>query len=242
MKYALISDLHSNLEALSAVFEDISMQSITKVICLGDIIGYGASPKECLDLVKQKCQWTIAGNHDHAVVGLCNKEYFNPYARSAADWTLHQLAEDDISYIKKLPFILELENFICVHANLDKPEEWGYVLDEWDANATFLKMGNSKICFIGHSHVPLIFEADQYIRYISQFQTFELKKVCRYIVNVGSVGQPRDWNPMAAYVVFDTDHQTLTLRRIAYNVEQSQRRIREAGLPDFLAERIQFGR
>jgi predicted phosphodiesterase len=242
MRYAIVSDLHSNLEAVSAVFFHIDSQKVDEVICLGDIVGYGGSPKEVLDLVRARCKVVIAGNHDHAVAGKTDREYFNPSAKTAVEWTAKQLSQEDLQYLCELPFLIKKENFICVHANLSEPEKWYYILDEFDASATFAKMDAAKACFIGHSHVPAIFEDSEYVNCFGFYEQFQLNPANRYIVNVGSVGQPRDGIVDAAYAVYDSTSMYVQLFRVPYNISSAQAHILSAGLPKFLAERIEHGR
>lgn len=242
MRYAILSDIHSNLEAMTSVLEDIHALRVDEILCLGDIVGYGANPKECLDLVKKECHRVVIGNHDHAVIGLTNKEYFNPNAKKAVEWTADQLAPEDTGFLKRLPMIQTLENFVMAHASLNKPEDWGYILDEYEADQCFGLMGNALVTFIGHSHIPLAFENGRFVRCLGFISHFEMDERCRYIVNVGSVGQPRDGVNLAAYILYDSEKLTLDLRRVPYDIQRAQKKILEAGLPEFLAERIQYGR
>ena len=242
MKIALISDLHSNEEALRAVLKDISQKKADKIVCLGDIIGYGASPRQCVELVKKHADITICGNHDMAALGLTNKDYFNPNAKHAVEWTQNQLNDTDVEFLKNLPLVAEWEDLIFVHANLSDPSSWGYILDEFDADATFSVMGQHNVCFIGHSHVPVVFEEGEIVKYLGNYEQYPTLPGRKYIVNVGSVGQPRDGNPDAAYVLYDTHHSLIELRRVSYDIKNAQSRIVKAGLPEFLAERIAFGR
>jgi len=242
MKIALISDLHSNEEALVAVLEDIAKKKADKVVCLGDIIGYGASPGECVELVRKNADIVIAGNHDMAALGLTNKDYFNPNAKHAVEWTQNQLSKEDSQFLRDLPMVEELDDLIFVHANLNDPSGWGYILDEFDADTTFSSMNNHRLCFIGHSHVPVVFEEGEIVKYLGNYEHFPTLPDRKYIVNVGSVGQPRDGNPDAAYVLYDTHHASIELRRVPYDIKNAQFRILRAGLPEFLAERIAFGR
>jgi predicted phosphodiesterase len=241
-RYAIVSDLHSTLEAVNAVFFHIDSQKVDAVLCLGDIVGYGGSPKEVLDLVRARCTVVIAGNHDHAVVGKTDRDYFNPNAKIAVEWTANQLSQEDFQYLSELPFLVKKENFICVHANLSEPEKWHYVLDEFDASATFARMNEAKVCFIGHSHIPVIFEESEDVNCFGSYTQLQLNPACRYIVNVGSVGQPRDGIVDAAYVVYDSTSMCLELFRVPYDISSAQAHILSAGLPKFLAERIKHGR
>lgn len=243
MRYAILSDIHSNLEAFSAVLESIASEKPDKLICLGDIVGYGASPKECLDLVRAHCHHIVAGNHDHAVLGLTNKEFFNPNAKKAVEWTAQKLSTEDLAFLTTLPLCLELDNFLVTHATLNKPTEWGYVLDEYEADACFsLMKPNDRVIFIGHSHVPLAFENGPFVKFLGFLTHLEMSPRYQYIVNVGSVGQPRDGINLASYAIYDSEKMTVDLIRTSYDIQTAQKKILDAGLPAFLAERIQYGR
>lgn len=242
MRYAVISDIHSNEEAAYAVFNDIEETGVDEILCLGDIVGYGASPKACLDLVREKCNLVVVGNHDHAVIGLTNKEYFNLSAKKAVEWTAKQLDKTDLDYMSSLPLLTEKEHMILTHASLHKPGDWGYILDEYDADSSFCRMGESSVCFVGHSHVPLAFEAGKFIRCIGSYSQILMNPKYHYIINVGSVGQPRDGVWLSAYALYDSDKNEVELRRIPYDVKTAQKKILDQGLPEFLAERIEYGR
>ncbi|OVE73364.1 hypothetical protein BVX93_01920 [bacterium B13(2017)] len=242
MRYAIISDVHSNYEALTAVLEDIRKQKVDDIICLGDIVGYGASPKECINLIKQCCSQIIIGNHDHAAIGLTDTDYFNFNARNAIKWTSQQLTDEEKEYFSNLPFYSKRDDLIFTHASLYKPQDWGYILDEYQALASFEQMKDSFICFIGHSHVPLAFIKKQYLSFMWDIKEFVLEKNNQYIINVGSVGQPRDGIKDAAYVIYDSSKLLINLIRVSYDIETAQKKIIGAGLPKFLAERIQYGR
>jgi predicted phosphodiesterase len=242
MRYAVISDIHSNEEAATAVFADIKNSGVDEIICLGDIVGYGASPKVCLDMVREKCSVVIAGNHDHAVIGLTNKEYFNISAKKAVEWTAKKLDKTDLDYMSSLPLLTIKETMYLAHASLHKPGEWGYILDEYDADSSFCKMGDVPIAFIGHSHIPMAFEANKFIQCIGSYSQIKLNTNFHYIINVGSVGQPRDGIWQSAYALYDSDKKEVELRRISYDVKSAQKKILDQGLPEFLAERIEYGR
>ena len=243
MRYAILSDIHSNLEAFSAVLESIASEKPDAIICLGDIVGYGASPKECLDLVRSHCHHIVAGNHDHAVLGLTNKEFFNPNAKKAVEWTAQKLSTEDLDFLKGLPVCLEMNNLVATHATLNKPTEWGYILDEYEADACFSFMKpQNRVTFIGHSHIPLAFENGPLVRFLGFITHLEMNPSYQYVVNVGSVGQPRDGINLASYALYDSKNLTVDLIRTSYDIKTAQKKILDAGLPSFLAERIQYGR
>jgi predicted phosphodiesterase len=242
MRIAIISDIHSNFEALSAVLEDVDNQGVDEIFCLGDIIGYGASPSECLALVRKRCKKILMGNHDHAAVGLTDKDYFNPNAKSAIVWTIEQLENGEMEFLSDLDFTFRREKAFYAHANLSHPREWGYILDEYQASASFKRMGSARILFIGHSHVPVVLENGPHIRFLGRVDFIRMEPERQYIINVGSVGQPRDGINDAAYALFDTEENYVHLVRVPYDIQSAQKKILDAGLPEFLAERIQYGR
>jgi len=243
MRYAIISDIHSNLEALEAVLADIKKNSIDKIFCLGDIIGYGASPKECLELVRSKCELIVVGNHDHAVIGMTNYQYFNNNAKHAIKWTKEQLNQEEISFLHSLDFTIQEDNIFLTHSSLYKPYEWSYILREKESFNIFHRMDNAFICFIGHSHIPLIIEYNYIdIQAMEIGSSFRLNTKNQYIVNAGSVGQPRDQINKAPYVIYDSKTLNIKLMRVKYDIEKAKKKILEAGLPYFLAERLDDGR
>jgi predicted phosphodiesterase len=241
MRYAIISDLHANMDALEKVIEDIQKQKVDRHLCLGDIVGYGAQPQECIQAVQDLDCLTIAGNHDWAALGKTNIDYFNTYAKEATLWTREQLSEDDSKYLDELPLQENLpENFTLVHGTLYNPELFDYIQTSYDAYLS-LQALDGNVCFLGHSHVPITFFQGEMISYTLS-QEISLGNGVKALVNVGSVGQPRDDNPKASYAIYDTDQQKVWIRRIAYDVDQAGKRIRDAGLPEVLAERLKFGR
>lgn len=242
MRYAIVSDIHSNWEALSAVFADIDSAGVDTVLCLGDTIGYGANPNECLDLIRERCTAVVAGNHDWAAIGLTSTEYFNPFARQSAAWTASALRDDHGEYIRGLPLSAVVEDMLLVHSTPIVPEEWRYVLNSMDAAAELAAI-DEPIAFIGHSHLPAVFERDQDSARMVPFGDFELDRPGRYLVNVGSVGQPRDRIPAAAYALCTRTpgHVRVELRRIPYDIPRAQSKILDAGLPRILADRLGRG-
>lgn len=240
MRYAIISDIHGNREALDTVLGEIAKQSCDEIICLGDIVGYGAEPGYCVDKIREICKIVVAGNHDYAALGKINIDYFNPHARQATLWTRNQLSEDQKQYLADLPLSVVLDTCTVVHGSLDSPELFDYIQTSYDAYLTMEKLTN-RICFIGHSHVPITFLMDEVITYTLD-PKIDLSSYQKAIVNVGSVGQPRDNNPDACYAIYDEEALTVEVIRVSYDFERSAAKILEAGLPDFLAERLTVGR
>ena len=240
MRYAIISDIHGNTEALDAVLADIGKARVDRCICLGDIVGYGAEPVECIRKIKDLGIDTVMGNHDAAAVGETPLDYFNAYAKEAVIWTAEQIGEDEGKFINGLPLKRDYEGFVIVHSTLDRPDEWGYVMDMLSARSCFERM-ESPLCFIGHSHVPVVFREKGSITCFPAGETV-LEDDARYIINVGSVGQPRDGDSRASYGIYDTDQRNVTIRRVPYDVGGAQEKIIDAGLPGFLALRLGMGR
>lgn len=240
MKYAIIADIHGNLDAFQVVLEDIRAQKATHTVCLGDVVGYNAQPKECLDIVRQMNIPCVKGNHDEYCSTENHLDGFNPHAAEAVHWTREQLTEDDKKWLRELKYSRMAANFTMVHATLDAPERWGYVFDKLAAAASF-PYQNTQMCFFGHTHVPVAFMRDTAVRG-GTYSKFKVDPSKKYFINVGAVGQPRDNNPKAAYVIYDMDAQTIELRRLDYDIASAQKKIIDAGLPERLAERLAFGR
>lgn len=240
MKYAIIADIHANLEALTAVLEDARAQKPDAYVCLGDVVGYNANPKECLKIIRDMNIPCVKGNHDEYCSMDEQLEGFNPNAAEAVHWTRRQLTPEDREWLRDLKYTKMVANFTIVHATLDAPQRWGYVFDKLQAAASF-PYQNTPVCFFGHTHVPVAFMRDTVVRG-GTFSKFKVDPAKKYFVNVGAVGQPRDNNPKAAYVVYDVDAGTIELRRVDYDIAAAQAKIREAGLPERLAERLEFGK
>jgi predicted phosphodiesterase len=240
MKYAIIADIHANLEALQVVLADIEEQKCTHIVCLGDVVGYNANPKECLDIVRQRNIPCIKGNHDEYCSSDEGIEGFNPHAAEAIDWTRKQLTEDDRKWLRELKYIRLIHNFTIVHATLDVPKRWGYVFDRLAAAASFTYQ-NTPVCFFGHTHVPVAFVRDTMVRG-GTYSKFKIEPGKKYFINVGSVGQPRDNIPKAAYVIYEVEEGTIELRRLDYDIATAQKKILAAGLPQRLADRLALGK
>jgi predicted phosphodiesterase len=240
MKYAIIADIHANLEALEVVLKDAKEQHCTHYACLGDVVGYNANPKECLDIIREMGMPCIKGNHDEYCSNEGAMEGFNPYAAEAVSWTRKQLSPEDRKWLRELKYLRLVASFSIVHATLDGPQRWGYVFDRLAAAASFTYQ-NTNVCFFGHTHVPVAFIRDSVVRG-GTYSKFKVEPGRKYFVNVGAVGQPRDGNPKAGYVVYDLDEGTIELRRLDYDIASAQAKIIKAGLPPRLAERLALGR
>ncbi len=242
MKYAIISDIHGNLEAFQSVINAIAAERLDEVVCLGDIVGYGANPSECIDLVLERASLCVAGNHDWGVAGKTNLNYFNRAARAAIEWTASQITAGYVQFLANLPLLAGNRFFTTAHATPLNPEDWNYIFTAQEARLNLHALEHP-LCFVGHSHVPTVFCLDQsgVVSYATSFAEVPISKGDRYLINVGSIGQPRDNDPRAAYGILDTDNQTVTLQRIPYDIAAAQRKIIAAGLPPVLAERIALG-
>jgi len=240
MKYAVISDVHANLDALLAVLKDIREKKIKKNIFLGDAVGYGPEPDECVDVLKTECSVMLAGNHDWAVLGLTEIEHFNPIAKEAILWAMEKISRETISILKTLSISKEIEDkkILLVHSTPKEPEKWHYLLTLWDAEINFHCFDN-RICLLGHSHYPLIIERLPSGEMSTHRNSAKLSAENRYIVNVGSVGQPRDGDPRACYAIIDEEF--VNIYRVQYDVEKTQGKMRSYGLPEPLIERLKRG-
>jgi diadenosine tetraphosphatase ApaH/serine/threonine PP2A family protein phosphatase len=240
VRYAVLSDIHGNLEALRAVLADADACA-AEVLCLGDVVGYGADPGPCVDLIGARARATVAGNHEHAVIGRLDLAWFNRYARVAAAWTRERLDDDCAAYLGTLPLTAEVHDATLVHGSPRQPDEWDYLVSADDGLAAFEAFA-TRLCFVGHSHVPAAWSlGSSGPDYVRGDVDVSLEAGRRYIVNVGSVGQPRDRDPRAAYALWDVDARRVTVRRVAYDVAAARAKIEAAGLPRILADRLAAG-
>ncbi len=242
MKYAIIADIHSNLMALETVLADIETKGgVDEIWCLGDIVGYGPEPHRCIEIIQSRCSACVAGNHDWAAIGKMDTSYFNPEAAEAAEWTSRQLKLEDIHFLESLPLTLEKGDFTLAHGSPRDPI-WEYILSVPEAEEN-LKYFKTLYCLIGHSHIPILFECGEpcsaYM--ISPETKLNLGKK-RLIINPGSVGQPRDGDPLAAYAIYDSGAGTINFYRIPYDILTTQQRMQDAGLPEWLIHRLAHGR
>ncbi|MBI4242681.1 MAG: metallophosphoesterase family protein [Planctomycetes bacterium] len=240
MKYGILGDIHANLEALQVVFDEMEKQGVQKYISVGDVIGYGANPQECVELLKKKNTSIVAGNHDLAIAGRLDLAYFNTYAKAACLWTRQNMDKKLVEELGRLPMKITVDDFTVVHATLYNPEQFDYIQTSYDAHLSFLCQA-TKLCFIGHSHIPIVFYKNKTVT--SDFSTkIERIRAEKILVNVGAIGQPRDENPDAVCTVYDSDTGLITIKRLKYQVEITCQKIIKAGLPSVLSERLKYGR
>jgi predicted phosphodiesterase len=244
MRYAIIADIHSNLEALKAVLDDIKQAGrVEEIWCLGDIVGYGPDPQECLAILRQTTNICVAGNHDWAAIGKINTSDFNPDAAAASQWTMHQLNDEDIEYISNLSLIIESGDFTLAHGSPREPI-WEYLLSSGVASQN-LSYFKTQFCLVGHSHQPVVFTCDEAgecsARYFLPDSPVSTTSGGRLIINPGSVGQPRDGNPDAAYAIYDSEQQLVRLYRVPYDIHSTQEKMQAHGLPVRLAARLSYG-
>ena len=244
MRYAVLSDVHGNLEALETVLADTRLARPDRWLCLGDTVGYGPDPNECASCIQGLGGPVIAGNHDLAAVGALDTRAFSPLARAAIEWTASALNENTRRWLVSLPDRFQVSEFLAVHGSPRDPIE-EYILDLPTSLAIFSEH-EFLLCLVGHSHVPgtFILEADGTVsaRSLPVGDGVRLAGSSRYIVNVGSVGQPRDGDPRACYLLLDTDTRTVTLRRLPYPIGVTQEKMMTQGLPVQLAQRLALGR
>lgn len=242
MRYGIFSDIHSNLEAFDTVIKAYQKEAIDKYLCVGDVVGYATNPKECIERVKALAMITVAGNHDWASINLFSTDYFNPVACLAISWTKVNLSQEDKYYLESLKLVYKNEDLTLVHGTLNNPQDFNYMTDAYIAWETFMVL-ETEICFVGHSHVAGTFIKDKDDRLHYHRDGFiNIKDGNKYIVNVGSIGQPRDGNPCAAYCIYDTDKKEVQLKRAAYDIQTARKKIINAGLPQFLGDRLTIGR
>ncbi|MGQ9617973.1 MAG: metallophosphoesterase family protein [Candidatus Aminicenantia bacterium] len=245
MKYLIFSDVHSNLEALRAVFNFIWKRKFDTFIFLGDIVGYGANPNEVIEEIRKLSPvYMVRGNHDKASSGLVNLDYFNPIAAHAVMWTLERLSKENQEFLKELkagPLRVNDEMTICHGSPWD--EDY-YMFNKFDALEAFSVL-ESKICFFGHTHFPAIhILKGKEIKtiYPAKFPyRFKLEDGFRFLINPGSVGQPRDGNPLSSFLIYESSKKSITINRIPYDISTAQSKILNAGLPPMLANRLSSG-
>ena len=240
MRFAIFGDIHANLEALNAVLADAEKHGVTHHVCLGDVVGYNANPRECLEIVRNLDCPVVKGNHDEQSSMVDELIGFNPLAEEAINWTRNQLNDDDKQWLRELKMVRQVRDFTIVHATLDTPHKWGYVFNQLDAAASF-NYQHTQLCFYGHTHAPRAYIRDSSVKsQLLDKLTIEPGK--KYFINCGSVGQPRDGDWHAAYVLYYPDKQLIELRRLEYDIWTTQDKIIEAGLPQRLADRLALGK
>ncbi|MFL6527121.1 MAG: metallophosphoesterase family protein [Chthoniobacterales bacterium] len=240
MRFAILSDLHANLEATEAVLADARELHCTHFICLGDIVGYNANPHECVEIVRALDCPVVKGNHDEQASLDESSRDFNAMAEAAINWTRDNLSDADKAWLNDLRLSRQVRDFTIVHATLDTPEQWGYVFNTLDA-ATSFTYQHTAVCFFGHTHVAGAFVRDDGVKRVRMDQ-LAIDPTKKYFVNAGSVGQPRDGDWRAAYCIYDTERNVIEQRRVKYDLAAVQKKIINAGLPRVLAERLELGR
>jgi len=242
LKYLIFSDVHGNLEALDSVLARGVAADVGFYICLGDIIGYGADPNACIDAVRALPAYAcVKGNHDAAVVDPGERSFFHSVALEGVRFTENTLTDENKEFIKELPYVFASNgDFIAVHASPYRPESWEYVLDQGGAKRAFGAM-KQQVAFIGHSHTPVVFRDDGRAERFLPGDRLTIEDGIRYVINVGSVGQPRDGNPDASFVLFEDETLTVEIMRVAYDRKKAAAKILKAGLPPVLAERLLVG-
>jgi diadenosine tetraphosphatase ApaH/serine/threonine PP2A family protein phosphatase len=243
MRYGILGDIHANLSALRAVLDRLQTERVDRVISVGDVVGYGAAPRECIALVRDIGAVVVKGNHDAACVGEIDVRYFNNYARDAVRWTQSVVSEADCEWLASLPMIANLDHCSVGHGTYFRPELFDYIQSTTDADPSLDAMV-LPVCFVGHTHVPvtLMRLKDDPLRTAYTIDPeIDLSESARALINVGSVGQPRDEDPRAAYAVYDSELDRAWIKRVAYDIDEEARRIRSAGLPTVLADRLFLG-
>ena len=240
MKHAIVSDVHANLEALDAVLTDAERRGADDIVCLGDFVGYGASPNECVDRLKPRIEVAVLGNHDQAAFDPTWLENFNEEAATAARWTAGALRREHLDYLRQLPFSLPWRGARLVHASPADPEAWNYVFTPHEA-VVEMDACPEAVCFVGHSHYPGTFEVNGRSAAYTRERRILGRRDRRYLIVVPSVGQPRDGDPRAGYLLWDDEAWTFEHVRLEYDLEQAIERIAGAGLPPSLGERLRWG-
>ncbi|MFC1919081.1 metallophosphoesterase family protein [Chloroflexota bacterium] len=243
MRCAIIGDIHANLAAFSAVMDDIKRQGRVEMVwCLGDVVGYGPDPHECIELLKQTNHICVAGNHDWAAIGKVDITGFNPDAAAACRWTAQQLGPEDVDYLAGLPLVIKEGDFTLVHGSPREPI-WEYLISVAVARENFAYF-ESQFCLVGHSHVPLVFSygEDDVCSFSRLLPNIGLALGRnRMIINPGGAGQPRDGDPRASYAVYDSETRRIRLYRVEYDISATQDRMVARGLPMRLVSRLSYG-
>jgi len=242
MKIGFFSDVHGNYEALKACVSDFKREKIKKLFFLGDVVGYGPEPNKCIETIEKKAEVKLLGNHDAAAIGLLSTDYFNQYAQASMGYTSSILSDKNLQRLRLFHMEAAYDIFKMVHASPKEPSAWGYILDIEDAEESF-KYFEQQVCVIGHSHRPAIFK--KYKTNRCELAAHDFVKIdddYRYIINIGSIGQPRDGDPRASYMIYDSDDQIMSIKRVEYDYEKTQERMRKADLPRFLIDRIAVGK
>lgn len=240
MRIAFLADIHANLQALEAVLRDADQQGCTRHVCLGDLVGFNANPAECVDRIRALGCPVVKGDHDETISANFSLAQMNPVAAAATQWTRDALGSERKRWLEGLPITWEAEDFIAVHSSLDHPTAWNYVFSRFDAMSS-LAYQSTQLCFHGHTHVPGAFARNVDIVQLAA-EPLLLQAGVKYMINAGSVGQPRDRDPRACYVIYDLERRFVIFRRVGYDMETTQKTILDSGLPSMSADRLADGR
>ena len=244
MRYAIISDIHANLEALQAVLAEIDRLRVDAFYCLGDLVGYNANPNECIAIIREHGIRSVMGNHDSRAAGLEHADDFNPYAADAIRWTRERLSPENTAFLRDLPRELQIGDLMLFHGSLHDTDR--YILYRKDILDNFLLLrqvpGSPRLGLYGHTHVPMAVSLAGETPHLEEESVVMLQEERSYLINPGSVGQPRDGDPRAAFCVYDGAERTVTFHRVRYDVLSCQAKVIRAGLPQRLAERLAMGR
>ncbi|MFT7542712.1 MAG: diadenosine tetraphosphatase ApaH/serine/threonine PP2A family protein phosphatase [Gammaproteobacteria bacterium] len=243
MKYGVLGDIHGNLTALNVAIEYLSREGVDLFLSMGDVVGYGAAPAACISRLREIEAVVIKGNHDAATADQLDLVYFNQYAREAVHWTQSVLDKDAISWLAALPYTVDLEDCSAAHGTYHNPEKFDYIQSTRDADPS-LDVMKRPVCFVGHTHVPVTLMRltdDPDRTAFTCDDVIDLSGAQKALINVGSVGQPRDDDPRAACAIFDTSTEIVAIKRLDYDIEKEAHRIRSAGLPAVLGDRLYMG-
>ncbi len=244
MRYGIIADIHANVEALDATLKFLENEKVDKILCLGDMVGYNADPVACVRIVREKCSAVIQGNHERMVLGASlfgvRKETLD-----ATEWTRNQLSPEDLKYLESLPEETRVGNgILLVHGSPRDKDEYILSTDVIRDNVTILraKHPDVKVCFFGHSHYPMVIGPPDVHTRFHETRTVPLDKGRIYLINPGSIGQPRDACPLSSFAIFDEDSWSVTIHRLPYDVAATQKKILGAGIDRKLAARLEVGK
>jgi len=240
VRYAILGDIHGNLQAFQAVRDDMADRDVDQVLCVGDVVGYGAYPSECIKLLQDLGGVCVAGNHDWGVIGKVDIRYFNADARDSIEWTRKHVTDTDRDFLSELELVQVVGDITLVHSSLFAPDCFDYINTIYDVQLHFSHL-DTTICFVGHSHVPVMFlDTTPPDCFLSP--ELRVPDGRRAVINVGSVGQPRNSDPRASYCVYDSDERTAWMRQVDYDVQGASQDILNAGLPTTNSARILLGR
>ncbi len=239
--FGICSDIHGNWDALEAVLKDMETHGVTQKVCLGDIVGYGAEPGRCVEEIKENEWLVLSGNHEEGLIYPEMLAYFNDAAIAGVLWAKQQIVREQLEWLAGLPHVIRGSSYELVHASLNEPMNWDYVLSRPEAERHFDSQ-QSLVCFCGHTHSGMIWRKGRRVySKVPSARQFKLPEKQKVLINVGSVGQPRDGNPKASYVLFKPESRTVQFRRVRYDVESAKAKILQAGLPENLGKRLLQG-